>query len=155
MNSFTQFLSVRIVLSCFYLLIFYLEKFSTWIWRLPYTWSLNPLLSTTFTAKSDGQRWPCNTFSRHFFWRLSFSNWRRWFLCSWKTLPYPLKDLILQYHAVSFRVVNERIDEITEDGLSVKTVKMNVHLSDGRELWVSSPFWLFACRLPFACKLSA
>ena len=72
-----------------------------------------------------------------------------------KTLPYPLKDLILQYHAVSFRVVNERIDEITEDGLSVKTVKMNVHLSDGRELCVSSPFWLFACRLPFACKLSA
>lgn len=41
---------------------------------------------------------------------------------------------MLQYHAVSFRVVNERIDEITEDGLSVKTVKMNVHLSDGREL---------------------
>ena len=67
MNSFTQFLSVRIVLSCFYLLIFYFEKFSTWIWRLPYTWSLNSLLSTTFTAKSDGQRWPCNTFSRHFF----------------------------------------------------------------------------------------
>ena len=31
-----NFLSIRIVLSCFYLLIFYFEKFSTWIWRLPF-----------------------------------------------------------------------------------------------------------------------
>ena len=38
-----NFLSIRIVLSCFYPLIFYFEKFSTWIWRLPYTWSLNSL----------------------------------------------------------------------------------------------------------------
>ena len=29
-------LSIRIVLSCFYLLIFYFEKFSAWIWRLPF-----------------------------------------------------------------------------------------------------------------------
>ena len=27
---------MRIVLSCFYLLIFHFEKFSTWIWRLPF-----------------------------------------------------------------------------------------------------------------------
>ena len=32
-----NFLSIRIVLSCFYLLIFYFEKFSTWIWRLPFS----------------------------------------------------------------------------------------------------------------------
>ena len=32
-----NFLSIRIVLSCFYLLIFYFEKFSTCIWRLPFT----------------------------------------------------------------------------------------------------------------------
>ena len=32
----SNFLSIRIVLSCFYLLIFSLEKFSTWIWRLPF-----------------------------------------------------------------------------------------------------------------------
>ena len=31
-----NFLSKRIVLSCFYLLIFYFEKFSTWIWRLTF-----------------------------------------------------------------------------------------------------------------------
>ena len=31
-----NFLSIRIVLSCFYLLIFYFEKFSTWIWSLPF-----------------------------------------------------------------------------------------------------------------------
>ena len=36
-----NFLSMRIVLSCFYQLIFYFEQFSTWVWRLPYTWSLN------------------------------------------------------------------------------------------------------------------
>ena len=30
-----DFLSKRTVLSCFYLLIFYLEKFSTWVWCLP------------------------------------------------------------------------------------------------------------------------
>ena len=40
-----NFSSIRIVLSCFYLLIFYFEKFSTWIWRLPYKWSLNSLLT--------------------------------------------------------------------------------------------------------------
>ena len=28
-------------MSCFYLQIFCFEKFSTWIWRLPYTWCLN------------------------------------------------------------------------------------------------------------------
>ena len=31
-----NFLSIRIVLSCVYLLFFYFEKFSTWIWRLPF-----------------------------------------------------------------------------------------------------------------------
>ena len=31
-----NFLSIRIVWSCFYLFIFYVEKFSTWIWRLPF-----------------------------------------------------------------------------------------------------------------------
>ena len=34
-----NFLSIRIVLSCFYQLFFYFEIFSTWIWRLPYAWS--------------------------------------------------------------------------------------------------------------------
>ena len=36
----SKFLSIRIVLSCFYLLIFYFEKFLTWIWCL-----LNSLMS--------------------------------------------------------------------------------------------------------------
>ena len=31
-----NFLSIRIVLSCFYLLIFYFEKFLTWIWGFPF-----------------------------------------------------------------------------------------------------------------------
>ena len=43
-----NFLSIRIGLNCFYLLIFYFEKFSTWTWRFPYTWSLNSLLMKEF-----------------------------------------------------------------------------------------------------------
>ena len=31
-----NFSSIRIVLSCFYVLIFYFEKFSTWIWRMSF-----------------------------------------------------------------------------------------------------------------------
>ena len=31
-----NFLSLRIVFCCFYVLIFYCEKFLTWIWRLPF-----------------------------------------------------------------------------------------------------------------------
>ena len=38
-----NFLSIRIVLSCFYLLIFYFEKFSTGIWRLPFAVYVKPL----------------------------------------------------------------------------------------------------------------
>ena len=36
MSSFTPVLSLKTVLDSFYLLIFYLEKFSTWKWRLPF-----------------------------------------------------------------------------------------------------------------------
>ena len=43
--SSTQFLIDKNFLSCFYLLIFYFEKFSTSICRLPYTWSLNSLIT--------------------------------------------------------------------------------------------------------------
>ena len=35
-SSFTQFFIHKIGLSCFYLFIFYFEKFSTWIWHLPF-----------------------------------------------------------------------------------------------------------------------
>ena len=38
-------LSITIVSSCFYLLIFYFEKFSTWIWHLPFAISLTLNLS--------------------------------------------------------------------------------------------------------------
>ena len=49
-----NFLSIRIVLSCFYLLIFYFEKFSTWIWRLPYTWYSNSLLYRFIKTQKTG-----------------------------------------------------------------------------------------------------
>ena len=39
-------LSIRIVLDCFYLLIFYSEKFSTDVRRLPYAVNVNLNLST-------------------------------------------------------------------------------------------------------------
>ena len=45
-----NFLTKRIVLSCFYLLIFYFAKFSTWIQRLPYTWCLNSLIIVFWTS---------------------------------------------------------------------------------------------------------
>ena len=45
-----NFLFIRIVLSCFYLLIFHFAKFSTWIWRLPYTWSFNSLIIVFWTS---------------------------------------------------------------------------------------------------------
>ena len=38
------------------------------------------------------------------------------------------KDRILQYHAVYFRVLHQRIDKITEGGLFVNAVKVNVQL---------------------------
>ena len=50
-----NFLSIRIVLNCFYLLIFYFEKFSTWTWRLPYTWRLNSLINGSIIP--GDQRW--------------------------------------------------------------------------------------------------
>ena len=34
-SSFMPILTIGIVLDCLYLLIFYSEKFSTWVWRLP------------------------------------------------------------------------------------------------------------------------
>ena len=38
-------LSIKIVLDSFYLLILYSEKFSTWIWRLPFTVNVSLNLS--------------------------------------------------------------------------------------------------------------
>ena len=44
-SSFTPALSIRIALDCFYLLIFYSEKFSTDVCRLPYAVNVNLNLS--------------------------------------------------------------------------------------------------------------
>ena len=46
-----NFLSIRVVLSCFYLLIFDFEKFSIWIWRLPF--AVYVKLSLSNVAKSS------------------------------------------------------------------------------------------------------
>ena len=43
--SFTLFSSIRIVLDCFNLLIFYFEEFSTWIWCLPFSINVTLILS--------------------------------------------------------------------------------------------------------------
>ena len=49
-----NFMSKRIALNHFFLLIFYFEKFSPWIWRL--LWSLNsPLLTFWLDTKRHGQ----------------------------------------------------------------------------------------------------
>ena len=43
--KFMSVLTIGIVRDCFYLLIFYSEKFSTWVWRLPVVVNLNLNLS--------------------------------------------------------------------------------------------------------------
>ena len=44
-SSFMPVLTIGIVRDCFYLLIFYSEKFSTWVWRLPFAVNVNLNLS--------------------------------------------------------------------------------------------------------------
>ena len=44
-SSFMPVLTIGIVRDCFYLLIFYSEKFSTWFWRLPFAVNVNLNLS--------------------------------------------------------------------------------------------------------------
>ena len=44
-SSFMPVLTIGIVRDCFYLLIFYSEKFSTWVWRLPFAVKVNLNLS--------------------------------------------------------------------------------------------------------------
>ena len=49
-------LSIRIALDCFYLLIFYSEKFSTDVCRLPYAVNVNLNLSIISPDKRPGFR---------------------------------------------------------------------------------------------------
>ena len=53
-------LSTRIVLDCFYLLIFYSEKFSTDVRRLPYAVNVNLNLSINrvLPSKTPETSWP-------------------------------------------------------------------------------------------------
>ena len=51
-TSFTPVLYIRIVLDSFYLLIFYSEKFSTWIWRLPFSVNVNLNLAICYLFKT-------------------------------------------------------------------------------------------------------
>ena len=44
-SSFMPVLTIGVVRDCFYLLIFYSEKFSTWVWRLPFAVNENLSLS--------------------------------------------------------------------------------------------------------------
>ena len=52
-SSFMPVLSTRIVLDCFYLLIFYSEKFSTDVCRLPYAVNVNLNLSIALVETSE------------------------------------------------------------------------------------------------------
>ena len=55
-SSFMPVLSTRIVLDCFYLLIFYSEKFSTDVCRLPYAVNVNLNLSIAVGRNFDSAR---------------------------------------------------------------------------------------------------
>ena len=48
MSSFMPVLTTGIVRDSFYLLIFYSEKFLTWVWRLPFAVNVNLNLSVAF-----------------------------------------------------------------------------------------------------------
>ena len=50
-------LSLRIVLDCFYVLIFYFEKFSTHVCRLPYAANVNLNLSIFLRELMFADRW--------------------------------------------------------------------------------------------------
>ena len=66
-------LTIGIVRDCFYLLIFYSEKFSTWVWRLPFAVIVN------LSDKSENQEilptfsqpYPCVSSFRPFFGQIS------------------------------------------------------------------------------------
>ena len=47
-SSFMSVLTIGIIRDCFYLIIFYSEKFSTWDWRLPFAVNVNLNLSIYF-----------------------------------------------------------------------------------------------------------
>ena len=80
-------LYIRIVLDSFYLLIFYSEKFSTWIWRLPFGVNVNLYLS------NKGQR----KASTYFLWIVNFMNdlqniwafiWYLYCTLKWNSIMY-------------------------------------------------------------------
>ena len=48
MSNFMSVLTIGIIRDCFYLVIFYSEKFSTWDWRLPFAVNVNHNLSVYF-----------------------------------------------------------------------------------------------------------
>ena len=70
-SSFMPVLSIRIALDCFYLLIFYSEKFSTAVCRLPYAVNVNLNLSIVVGPQRT-QRIPGSAFgiSLHPFWQI-------------------------------------------------------------------------------------
>ena len=74
-------------MSCFYLLIFYFEKFLTWIWRLPFVVYVKlKLFGVTFTTNislklrnSQNRKWAYKNSSQQFLWiKLAWRN--HWFL---------------------------------------------------------------------------
>ena len=50
-SSFIPVLTIGIVRDCFYLLIFYSEKFSTWVWSLPFAVNMNLNLSNLMSLR--------------------------------------------------------------------------------------------------------
>ena len=56
MSSFIPVLTIGIVLDSFYLLVFYSEKFSAWVWILPFAVNVNLNLSIKVTFTANGKR---------------------------------------------------------------------------------------------------
>ena len=90
MSSFIPVLTIGIVLDSFYLLVFYSEKFSAWVWILPFAVNVNLNLSIpVFTTWSSAQA-IISVLSNIF-------RSMQWFLIlyDWKVYSVHLKQILL------------------------------------------------------------
>ena len=62
-SSFMPDITIGIVWDCFYLLIFYSEKFSTWVWRLQFAVNVNLNLSNVGRSRVNVNVEPRSTFT--------------------------------------------------------------------------------------------
>ena len=161
-GSFPPILSIRIVLSCFYLLITHFETFSTWISRLPFA-VLNAMLNLSFwvTQTSDSS-WEFLKIEneleknglKQFFWiKLS---WSYLYLCrSNEQKTTSEGKILLRWYKFTFAVCRRRDSKSLYSLLSPpqrfalgKKSNMKVILKDSWRVFLVNPRFLFPSPQP-------